>query len=111
MREHKVADRATVVVITLTIGLFIAALAVKGFTHDLFLEGAVFLVSAKLILMAKKNAETGHRLERQLEEIKALVERSIRLTDVASPAYKGTTVRQDWLSWFRRSRSTQGTGQ
>ena len=34
----------TTLVILITLGLFIAALFVKGFTHDLLLEAAVFLV-------------------------------------------------------------------
>ncbi|MFZ0200224.1 MAG: hypothetical protein WB523_14670 [Candidatus Sulfotelmatobacter sp.] len=74
MRKSEFSDRATIVVIVLTIGLFAAAMALKGFTHDLLLEGAVFLVSAKLVLMARKNAETESRLERQLMEIKRLLE-------------------------------------
>jgi len=77
MQKSKHADSAALVVITLTVGLFIAALAVKGITHDLFLEGGVFLVSAKLILLAKNNAETESRMEHQLGEIKALVQRSV----------------------------------
>lgn len=67
-------DPAVLVVIVLTTVLFIAALFLKGFTHDLLLEGAIFLVSAKLILMAKANAETERRLELQLVEIKVLLE-------------------------------------
>ncbi len=43
-------DRASALVIGLTFILFFAALLVKGFTHDLFLEGGVLLVSVKLIL-------------------------------------------------------------
>ncbi len=77
MQKSKHTDSAALVVITLTVGLFIAALAVKGITHDLFLEGGVFLVSAKLILMAKNNAETESRMEHQLVEIKALIQRSV----------------------------------
>lgn len=74
-RTHKSRERAgLVVVIVLTTLLFIAALFVKGFSHDLLLEGAIFLVSAKLILMAKANAETERRLELQLVEIKILLE-------------------------------------
>jgi hypothetical protein len=74
MQKSEFSDPAAMGVIVLTIGLFAAALMLKGFTHDLLLEGGVFLVSAKLILMAKKNAETELRLERQLREIKCLLE-------------------------------------
>jgi hypothetical protein len=73
-KKTKSRDRAALVVIVLTTLLFIAALFLKGFTHDLLLEGAIFLVSAKLVLMAKANAETERRLELQLVEIKALLE-------------------------------------
>src|SRR4029077_7081896 len=43
-------DRASSWVIVLTFVLFLAALLVKGFKHDLFLETGVLLVSVKLIL-------------------------------------------------------------
>lgn len=73
-KKRKTYDPAAIVVIVLTLVLFIVALFVNGFTHDLLLEAAVFLVSAKLILMAKANGETEWRLESQLEEIKASLE-------------------------------------
>jgi hypothetical protein len=44
------------VVIALTLILFVVALLIKGFTHDLLLEADVFLVSVKLILMSHKNS-------------------------------------------------------
>lgn len=86
MRESISADPTAIVVITLTVVLFIAALAVKGFTHDLFLEAGVFLVSAKLILMSRRHAEAERRLELQLVEIKALVEKSMTHSAEASAA-------------------------
>lgn len=61
------------VVIVLTVGLFGLSLAVKGFTHELFLDTGVFLVSVKLILMAAKNAATERRLELHLKQIKELL--------------------------------------
>jgi hypothetical protein len=69
----KPSDLSTVIVIILTVGLFVLALFVKGFTHDLLLEAGVFLVSVKLMLMAKKNAETESRLEEYLVQIKDLL--------------------------------------
>jgi|SRR5271170_5668026 hypothetical protein len=75
MKLFKSSDRWTNVVILLTVGLFGMSLAVKGFTHELFLEAGVFLVSAKLILMAGRNAESAKRLERQLTQIEALLAR------------------------------------
>jgi len=73
MKLFKSSDRWTNVVILLTVGLFGLSLAVKGFTHELFLEAGVFLVSVKLILMAGRNAASQKQLERHLNQIKALL--------------------------------------
>lgn len=56
-------------VISVTLVLFIAALFVKGFTHDLLLETAVFLVSVKLILMSYRNSEGVESIQDKLDEI------------------------------------------
>jgi hypothetical protein len=61
------------VVIVLTVGLFLTALFVKGFTHALFLEAGVLLVSIKLILMAQRIAKTEENLERHLLRIEELL--------------------------------------
>jgi len=61
------------IVIVLTGALFLAALFAKGFTHSLFLEAGVLLVSIKLILMAQKNAKTEQSLERHLTRIEELL--------------------------------------
>ena len=73
MKLFKSSDPWANVVILLTVGLFSLSLAVKGFTHELFLDAGVFLVSVKLILMAGKNAGSEERMERQLDQIKALL--------------------------------------
>lgn len=57
-------------------GLFLLALVLKGLTHDILLEAGVFLVSTKLILMSKKNAEAESRMESRLDEIKTLLEKA-----------------------------------
>jgi hypothetical protein len=57
----------------LSVGLFLLALFVKGFTHEMLLEAGVFLVSVKLILMAKKNTETEYRLEERLANIQEML--------------------------------------
>ncbi len=75
MAISKSSDPGAIVVILLTIALFLAALFVKGFTHELLLEAGVFLVSVKLILMAKKNAETETRMEGHLTQIQELLTR------------------------------------
>jgi protein-S-isoprenylcysteine O-methyltransferase Ste14 len=73
MNFLKSSDPWAGVVIVLTVVLFVLSVFVKGFTHELFLETGVFLVSIKLILMAAKIAATEERLERRLEEIKDLL--------------------------------------
>jgi type III secretory pathway component EscV len=82
MTSCKSSDPWSTVVIVLTGGLFLAALLVKGFTHSLFLEAGVLLVSIKLILMAKKNAETEKSLERRLTRIEQLL---LARTDSGTP--------------------------
>jgi hypothetical protein len=74
MKKARYSDPVAFIVLVLTVVLFGVSVVVKGFTHDLLLEAGVFLVSAKLILMAKKNAETEFRLEQHLNEIKGLLQ-------------------------------------
>jgi type III secretory pathway component EscV len=73
MALFKSSDPWSGVVIVLTAGLFVVALFVKGFTHALFLETGVLLVSVKLILMAQKNAKTEESLQRHLARIEELL--------------------------------------
>lgn len=63
-------DTGTIIVILVTILLFIIALFVKGFTHDLLLEAGILLVSTKLILMAYRNTINYNDIKKDLEEIK-----------------------------------------
>lgn len=63
-------DTGSLGVMGLTLVLFIAALLVKGFTHDLLLEAGVFLVSVKLILMAYKSSLSNQRILALLQEIR-----------------------------------------
>lgn len=62
-------DTGSVIVTLITLGLFIAALFVKGMTHDLFLEIGVFLVSAKIIIMSYKNSMAVRELNLKLDAI------------------------------------------
>jgi type III secretory pathway component EscV len=73
MATFKSSDPWSALVIVLTGCLFLAALFVQGFTHSLFLETGVLLVSIKLILMAQKNAQTEQSLERHLLRIEQLL--------------------------------------
>jgi hypothetical protein len=73
MKIFKSTDQWSGVVILLTVVLFGLSLAVKGITHELFLEAGVFLVSVKLILMGGKNAASEERIERHLNQIEQLL--------------------------------------
>jgi hypothetical protein len=73
MKSSKSWDPWTVITIALSVGLFVVALFIKGFTHELLLEAGVFLVSVKLILIAQKNTETEYRLEQRLANIQEML--------------------------------------
>ena len=62
-------DLGSTIVILITLVLFITALFFKGFTHDLLLEAAVFLVSVKLIISAYKANITTNEIKTKLENI------------------------------------------
>jgi FtsH-binding integral membrane protein len=66
-------DKWTIVVIILTIVLFVVALFVKGFTHQLLIEAGVLLVSIKIILMSYQNIRSFEELKKDLTEIKELL--------------------------------------
>ncbi len=67
----KILDRGSLAVTLVTLVLFVAALFVKGFTHDLFLEVGIFLVSVKIIMMAYKNSVATSQLSDKLDAILA----------------------------------------
>jgi len=69
----KYIDLGSIIVVVITFVLFGIALFTKGFTHNILLEGGVFLVSVKLIMMAFKNASHSRRMEIELGEIKKLL--------------------------------------
>lgn len=73
IRKH--VDPASLLVIALTLVLFVAALVVKGFGHDLLLEAGVFLVSVKLIIMAYKSSAATEALSAELADIRAALAR------------------------------------
>jgi hypothetical protein len=62
-------DLGSWLVVGVTLLLFIAALFVKGFTHDILLEAGVFLVSVKLIIMAYKNGAATAALNGRLDRL------------------------------------------
>ncbi len=72
---NRYMDVGSFVVAFITLALFIAALFVKGFSHDLFLEAGVFLVSVKIIVMAYKNSLAVSRLDAKLDKIVAALDK------------------------------------
>ncbi len=67
MSKH--LDRNTQITLAVTLVLFVVALFEKGFTHELLLEAAVFLVSAKLVLLSYKASVNNDVLAGQLTEM------------------------------------------
>ena len=67
-------DPLSILVIVLTLVLFVLALFVNGFTHDLLQECGVFLVSVKLIMMSHKNGVSARVAEERLEKIENLLQ-------------------------------------
>lgn len=89
LREsYRQLDLWSWVVILLTLLMFITALFLKGLGHDLLLEGAVFLVSVKLIMMAYKNSVIATRLNRRLDEMQSAL---ARIEGFLGPRGRGET--------------------
>jgi hypothetical protein len=89
VKSWKGIDLGTGIVIVLTAALFCLSLVVHGFTHEVFLESGVFLISVKLILITTKLAASEQRLETHLKQIKELLANgkgasSMKETDPAS---------------------------
>jgi hypothetical protein len=68
-------DFGSLFVIVITFVLFIAALFIKGWSHDLLLEVGVFLVSVKLIMMGYKSSKTAIETREDLDRILAQLEK------------------------------------
>ena len=79
----KSSDPWSFIIIVLTVALFFLALFVKGFTKGLLVECAVLMVSIKLILMARKTAQTEENMEHRLDRIEKLLARE---RDTRTPA-------------------------
>ncbi|HOW26304.1 MAG TPA: hypothetical protein PK711_11625 [Bacteroidales bacterium] len=71
MKKH--LSTADFIVIAITITLFVIALFLKGFTHNLLLEAGVMLVSIKIIMMNYKNSVAINSLHQQLSDIKEIL--------------------------------------
>ena len=70
-------DTASLVVIAITFVLFVLALFTQGFTHDLFLEAGIFLVSVKLIFLGYRNSVANRQLTSNLQEIKEMLAKAL----------------------------------
>ena len=60
---------STFAIIVITLALFIAAVFTKGFTHDIFLEAAVFLVSVKVIFLTFRNNVIARDMQKKLSDM------------------------------------------
>ncbi len=69
-------DLSSMLIIAVTFVLFAIALFSTGFTHDLFLESGVLLVSVKLIIMAYKNSRANQKIMQELHDIKKLLDKT-----------------------------------
>ena len=75
MRHRAILDIGSYITIGITLVLFLVALLIKGFTHDLLLETGVFLVSVKLIISGYQNGAATAELRAELQTIRTLLER------------------------------------
>jgi hypothetical protein len=75
---NKPIDLGFLLVMAITLGLFIAALFIKGLSHNLFLEAGVFLVSVKIIIMAYRHSVSFGHLDRKLDAILARLSKAGR---------------------------------
>lgn len=71
----KSMDKGSVGVAVITFALFVAALFVKGITHDLFLEAGVFLVSVKIFMMMHANRVALGRVDEKIGIVLKALER------------------------------------
>ncbi len=79
MRKH--FDLSSIVVIAFTLVLFLTAVWIKGFTHELLLEAGVFMVSVKLIMIGYKNSVLAVETEEHLKQIQLLLQNIQRKAD------------------------------
>ena len=63
-----------IIIISLTVIVFLIALFLKGFTHDILLEIGVLLVSIKLIIMNHKTSLANQAFLDKMNEIKKVVD-------------------------------------
>jgi len=79
MKKHLSAT--DLIVIAITVALFVIALFLKGFTHNLLLEAGVLLVSVKIIMMNYKNSVAIKNLLKELGDIKGMLSEMKKIKD------------------------------
>jgi hypothetical protein len=84
MRKH--LDSSTQIILAITLVLFVVALFETGFTRDLLWEVAVFLVSAKLVLLSYKASVNNAAIVVQLGEVSETLVRIERFLETGSAA-------------------------
>lgn len=89
LRHIKNTDPGSMAVIAITFILFTAALFIKGFTHDLLLEAAVFLVSVKLIILSYKTNQSVKAIQDKLDLI---FNEEIRLEELVTALRKPESI-------------------
>ncbi len=67
--KKKWLDIASQLTLALTVVLFAVAAVEHGFTHDLLLEAAVFLISLKLVISGQKIETMIRGLQEKLDSI------------------------------------------
>lgn len=72
---HVHLDRGTLITLAVTLVLFVLALFTHGFSHDMLLEAAVFLVSVKLVIMSYKASVSIAALDAHLATLAASLSR------------------------------------
>jgi hypothetical protein len=86
MKIRRLLNIGTVATIFFTLVLFGAALAVKGFTHDILLEAGVFLISVKLVLTSYRSEIEMKAMRADLAAIRAVIEADSNVPEFATNA-------------------------
>ncbi len=76
-----VTDNGSLIIITITLILFIAALFTKAMTHDILLEAGVFLVSVKLIISTYKITIATKNIQKTADETLELLKKHAKNND------------------------------
>ncbi len=67
-------DIGNIIVISLTVIVFVIALFLKGFTHEILLEVGVLLVSVKLIMITNKISTANQKLLNEMKKINKAID-------------------------------------